>query len=141
MYIRQLSYLLMYQGISVYQFVIFRFKFQVLFSQVTYPKESIMDQPVSLKAQLTQIALSQLGQKDETEEKLGSAVLGNVVTMSTVNTANASAQLSVRLVESLAQLQALGYDKDSDVAKSLIANNNAISQTLNKVSDSMSKLV
>lgn len=95
----------------------------------------------TLKQQLTSIALSQFAPKDETEEKLGAAVLGNIVNMSTVNTANASATMTIGLVQALAQLAELGYDKDSDVAKNLIANNKAISATLNKVSESMSKLI
>lgn len=100
-----------------------------------------MDYQPTLKQQLTSIALSQFAPKDLTEEKLGSAVLGNVVTMSTTNTAQASAQMSISLVQSLAALRDLGYDQDSDVAKNLIANNNAISQTLNQVSAAMAKLV
>jgi hypothetical protein len=101
----------------------------------------VSDFQPTLKQQLTQIAVASFVPKDETEEDLGKAVLGNIVTKSTATTAESSNAITMNMVQALAELQALGYDKDSDVAKNLIANNKAISATLNKVAESMAKLV
>jgi hypothetical protein len=123
---------------SLFQFMFLVFDLSVLSSPY---QGGIMPLAPDLKASLIAGVVNSMAPKDQLEENIGRTLVGNMVNQSVVNAQAGSIAMTESLIESLAKLEAMGYDKDSDLAKALIANSNAIQATLNDVSNKMKTYV
>jgi hypothetical protein len=87
-----------------------------------------------------QMAMSNMSRNPE-DESLGMAVAANLAVSTVTTVSNASNQASATMVDVLERLAALGYDKDSDVAKARVHANAEIDKVLLHIGNSVGRLI
>lgn len=97
-------------------------------------------QGMSAKDMMMQMAFARMNQ-DGTEEAVGKVFVARIAGDVAVDIADADGKVKLRTVDTLVKLNELKYDKDSDVAKSLIATSNEISKTLVKIANAVGNQV
>lgn len=89
---------------------------------------------------LQQIAYARMT-RDETDVDMSKAMLSSIAGDTVSSLSNANEKLHESLAVTLTRLAELGYDKDSDVAKSLVANSMAMAATMTKIGDASARIV
>lgn len=95
---------------------------------------------LSSKQMLQQIAFNRLNQ-DGTEVATTKMILTDIASQSATNLANANRDSSLSMVQTLTALQELGYDKDSDVVKDLVAADKQIRKVLTDIGSAIPRLL
>lgn len=88
----------------------------------------------STRDMLQQIAFAKLN-RDGTEEDMAKGMLTSIVDDTIKNIAKTSERLTTSMATTLSQLDALGYDKDSDITRSLVSTNMQLQASLVKLAE------